>query len=114
MANYPQSAFLKWECGPTANSAYLSYPYTKGTLNMGAVLSGTPVNGTACSITVKAKNFEFKSGTDEVELRVPGANFGTTQIIPVTPKTTYEGKTLEFFVALTAHRDSVIYANVGW
>ena len=26
----------------------------------------------------------------------------------------YKGKTLEFFVGLTAHKDSVIYAKVGW
>lgn len=81
---------------------------------MGAVLSGTPVNGIACSIIVKAKNFKFKSGTDQVELRVHGGNFDTTQIIPVTPKKDYEGKTLEFFVSLIAHNDSVIYAKVGW
>ena len=24
MGKYPQSAFLKWECGPTENTAYLS------------------------------------------------------------------------------------------
>lgn len=35
MSNYPQSAYLKWECGPTANTAYISFPYEKGKLNMG-------------------------------------------------------------------------------
>ncbi|MCI7243237.1 MAG: hypothetical protein MR549_05140 [Lachnobacterium sp.] len=43
MSNYPQSAYLKWECGPTANTAYISFPYEKGKLNMGAVVSGTPI-----------------------------------------------------------------------
>ena len=114
MGNYPESAFLKWECGPTANTAYLSISYVKGSLKMGAVVSGTPVVGTACAITVKAKNFEFKSGGNEVQLRVNGGNFGTTQIIPVTPAEKYKGTTLKFFVGLTAHKDSVIYAKVGW
>ena len=43
-----------------------------------------------------------------------GGNFDVTQIIPVTPAEKYKGKTLEFFVGLTAHKDSVIYAKVGW
>ena len=96
MGKYPQSAFLKWECGPTENTAYLSIDYEGGKLNMGAVVSGTPIIGTACAITVKARNFDV------------------TQIIPVTPAEKYKGKTLEFFVGLTAHKDSVIYAKVGW
>ena len=96
MGKYPQSAFLKWECGPTENTAYLSIDYEGGKLNMGAVVSGTPIIGTACAITVK------------------GGNFDVTQIIPVTPAEKYKGKTLEFFVGLTAHKDSVIYAKVGW
>ena len=54
MGKYPQSAFLKWECGPTENTAYLSIDYEGGKLNMGAVVSGTPIIGTACAITVKA------------------------------------------------------------
>ena len=96
MGKYPQSAFLKWECGPTENTAYLSIDYEGGKLNMGAVVSGTPIIGTACAITVN------------------GGNFDVTQIIPVTPAEKYKGKTLEFFVGLTAHKDSVIYAKVGW
>ena len=67
-----------------------------------------------CAITVKAKNFEYKTGGNEVQLRVNGGNFDVTQIIPVTPAEKYKGKTLEFFVGLTAHKDSVIYAKVGW
>lgn len=27
MGKYPQSAFLKWECGPTENTSYLSIDY---------------------------------------------------------------------------------------
>ena len=96
MSNYPQSAYLKWECGPTAKTAYISLPYEKGKLNMGAVVSGTPIIGIACAITVKARNFD------------------TTQMIPVTPADKYKATTLEFFVALTAHNDSVIYAKIGW
>lgn len=114
MSNYPQSAYLKWECGPTANTAYISFPYEKGKLNMGAVVSGTPIIGIACDITVKARNFEFKSGGNEVQFRVNGGNFDTTQMIPVTPADKYKATTLEFFVALTAHNDSVIYAKIGW
>lgn len=114
MKKYPQSAYLRWECGPTANTAYLSYSYTSSTLHMGAVVSGTPVMGIACSIIVKAKNFTYKSGTNEVELRVHGGNYNTTLLIPVTPEKKYENQTLEFFVSLIASNDSVIYARVGW
>ena len=35
---------------------------------MGAVVSGTPIIGTACAITVKARNFEYKTGGNEVQL----------------------------------------------
>ena len=42
---------------------------------MGAVVSGTPIIGTACAITVKARNFEFKSGGKEVEFLVNGGKF---------------------------------------
>ena len=91
MGKYPQSAFLKWECGPTENTAYLSIDYEGGKLNMGAVVSGTPIIGTACAITVKARNFEYKTGGNEVQLRVNGGNFDVTQIIPVTPAEKYKG-----------------------
>lgn len=115
MARYPSSCTLKWTGHASSeNVGNLSYDYTKGTLNMGALLSGTPIQGWACSITVTPMNFKFKSGYSTATLVVDGSNFGTTLIIPVTPKTEYQGKQLDFHVGISAAVGSVLTAKVGW
>lgn len=115
MARYPQSCVLKWTGYATSESSgNLSFDYTKGNLNMGAVISGTPIIGPACTITVRPMNFKLKAGGDSVALMIDGGNFDKTNLINVTPTSDYEGKQLNFAVSIIANAKSVLNARVGW
>ncbi|MCM1282914.1 MAG: hypothetical protein NC180_00965 [Muribaculaceae bacterium] len=115
MERYPQQCIIEWTGYSTSkSSAQLSHDYSKGQLNIGIYVYGTPVMGYACDINVRALNFQFKSGGTYKVKEIYDTDFNKDRLLDVTPESAYEGKQLNFLVSIEAHPDSVLYARVGW
>lgn len=115
MTNYPQTCTIRWNGYASAeNNGNISIDYSSGTLNMGILLTGTPIIGWACTISAHALNFKYKNGETVVSMLIDGSNFNKTLLMDVTPDKSYKGKSLDFTVTIAAATGSIIQAKVGW
>ncbi len=101
MGNYPSEGNIEWTGTSTPKSSVrLSSPYTKGQLQMGAVVNGTMGFSTVGRISVSPLNYQFKTGESIKGVEFGSQSYGTTLPITVTPKSSYEGKRIELLVSI--------------
>lgn len=99
----------------SSNSASVQTTYSGGNLGVSVVVTGTPVAGVACVVTVTPTNCELKSGDSKVTITIDSANLGTTFLSDITPSSSYKGITVKYTVSIKGGTGDILYAkgNIG-
>lgn len=74
-------------------------------------VSGTPVWGTACTITTTATNCTLANGSKSTVFPLDGGNLEQTIFQDITPASSYNGQTVKYAVSIRGGSQTVFYAN---